>query len=152
LALAALVVAALLIPDFVEPRISRNEKTALRGVQLLKTAQDAYRHEAGGFAPALACLSRPHECLPAYRGAAFIDEAYAGGRKGGYIYELVAEPRESRSVADRYAVFANPGQPGETGIRSFCADSAGRFCFSLRALRPVSDSAACPATCAQEIR
>jgi hypothetical protein len=142
---------ALLLPDLIEPRVRMGERSALQSVKAFKAAQEAYKRALGTFAPTVDCLVRPRSCAPTYQGGAFLHEAYAAERRDGYVFELVGSPRDPSRAAFSYALFANPAQPGKTGVRSFCADSAGRLCFGRKELRPVSDSAVCPAACEHDI-
>ena len=142
---------AFLLPDLLEPRVRVGEQSAIQSVKAIKAAQDTYKRELGSFAPTVDCLVCPSNCAPSYQGGAFLDEDYAAERRDGYVFELVASPRDPAEAAFSYVLFANPAHPGKTGVRSFCADSAGRLCFGRKELRPLSASAACPAACEHDL-
>jgi hypothetical protein len=138
------------IEFFVKPRVMAGEQSAIQSVTIIKIAQETYKRELGGFAPTIDCLVRPVSCTPTYRGGGFLHEDYAGQARNGYVFGLVASPRDPAQAAVSYAVFANPIDPGKTGVRSFCADSAGRLCFGHEEMRPGA-TAACPAACKHDI-
>lgn len=133
------------VPDLMRPRISQNEFVLLGDMRILVAAEAAYaRANAGFFDGDLTCLRRPAQCIPGYRAntASILPEELLSTRCG-YVRTLHLGPAAShlpvtasRSSVTSYAYSASPVEPGRSGVRGFCADSSGTFCFTLDGTAP----------------
>ena len=123
----------------------------LRGFQ---SAQQAYSASNGGhYEGRIECLSAPGPCLgtgvpvlrPEVARRLLIRDPSFYRFQFDVPQPLTADERSrhgarSSTSVTAYALRATPVQPGQTGSRSFCADSTGRLCFNGegREVRPAA--------------
>jgi len=137
---AALIVAAIAIPNLVRARNSANEASAVGMVRTIVTAQISYEasYPMRGFARTLAVLgpdpSGANSYTPAHAG--MIDNtlgnpaciAGAWCEKSNFVFTMQAACKMARCTD--FVVVATPVSPS-TGTRSFCATSDGVVRFQL---------------------
>jgi hypothetical protein len=149
------IVAAIAIPSLLRARVSANEAAAIGDVRSVIAAEAAYQSANAGYFDTIECLARPEQCIPGFRGPAFLSDRLAGravahGYRCRFHPGMTVEPtpvKASRSSLTSFAYVAYPDQPGRTGVRSFCGDSTGRVCSVASGAEPLVDSGACPADC-----
>ncbi len=106
-------VAALLLvfvlPNFLRTSITGNETAALTNLYKLATAFETYRTLYGTYPTTFSQLRATRPAL--------IDEKLALGQKQGYDFRISTEADIVPTYAFR--IFADPSQPGKTGVRYF---------------------------------
>jgi type IV pilus assembly protein PilA len=152
------IIAAIAIPSLLRARVSANESAAIGDLRTVVSAQAAYSTSNNGFPDQLECLAQPAQCIPAYPAGApvFLDTSLLGAQRRGYQFRFVPGPQAPPEVVERgevsptslggWAYVAVPVQPGQTGVRSFCADMSGIVCFRPDGTPPDVSSGACPAS------
>jgi hypothetical protein len=133
------------IPDLVRSQISSNESISIADLRGMLSAQTAYsKANEGYFDSRLSCLRRPAECIPGaptdqgpFLGAEFLPA------RCGYVRQLhpglpppALPSTASPSSLTAFAYTAAPETPGQSGVRGFCADSAGNLCFTIDGTAP----------------
>lgn len=153
------IVAAIAIPSLLRARVAANEAAALGDLRTVVSAQAAYSSANAGFSDELECLARPQQCIPGYPDAApvFLDETFLASRRHGYHFRLVPGPRAPAEVLQQgrvspsslggWAYVAVPLQPGQTGVRAFCAEPSGLVCFTPSGQLSETPAGGCPADC-----
>ena len=126
---AALMVAAIAIPNLLRARMAANESSAVSSLRTVNTAQIAYSaaYPDRGFAPDLATLG-PDPVNPKHNSedhAGYIDESLGCSSgswctKSGYRFTVKASCLQS--VCRQYVALATPVS-SNTGARSFCSVS-----------------------------
>jgi hypothetical protein len=61
--------------------------------------------------------------------------------------EEAAQAKASPSSIRGFAYVAVPEKVGETGVRAFCGDDRGVFCFTRTGVMPEIKDGRCPAAC-----
>lgn len=106
-------VAALLLvfvlPNFLRTSVTSNETAALTNLYKLATAFETYRALYGSYPTDFSQLRATRPAL--------IDEKLALGQKQGYDFRISTEADIVPTYAFR--IFADPSQPGKTGVRYF---------------------------------
>jgi type II secretory pathway pseudopilin PulG len=131
------IIAAIAIPSLLRARVSANEAMAIGDARSIVSAQMAYSTENNNFYEGrMECLGAPAQCLPGSTQSG-LDPLLLAPSGRGYRRELVAGPpapplaARSPSSVSSFAFVLRPMTPGQTGIRSFCADYTGRVCQSF---------------------
>lgn len=129
----------LMLPGLQKAAIESNEASAIGYVRSVALAQQAASAMNGGFFLPVSCLAAPSECPPALSAEPFL----TGGLTEGYsMFFQVVEPASAEDIAavranprsvKIWALVVMPRQPGVTGTRVFCADTAGKLFFTLDA-------------------
>ena len=106
-----------------------NESSTIGDLRAIGRAQTEYRAaNHGRYAPRLDCLSGPRGCIAGYKGGSLMEQPERlASPRNGYVRELHAAKTDA-SGALGYVTTAVPEAPSKTGVRAFCADSAGRVC------------------------
>jgi type IV pilus assembly protein PilA len=128
------VITAVATPGLLRARMSGNEASAIGSVRAVDTGQRVFATTCGdgAYADSLAGLATP----PAGIGAAFIGPELADdpSSKSGYAITLLPGDAVDRpsvcngtSVADTYAVVADPEVPGSTGVRYFFSNGGSNI-------------------------
>jgi type IV pilus assembly protein PilA len=129
---AALVVAAIAIPNLLRSRIAANEASAVGSVRTVNTAQVTYEavYPQRGYAPDLATLGTdPHGPVAGSQGHAGLisetlaNESCSGGAwctKSGYRFTVRSICKQH--LCEEYVVVATPVD-SNTGKRNFCSTS-----------------------------
>ena len=154
------IIAAIAIPSLLRARVSANESATIGDLRTMVSAQFAYASANGGFYDQPRCLIRPVDCIPGYPGDAptFLDSAtFSADVRHGYRFRFVPgpdAPAESRpaglaspSSLAGFAYLAEPAQPGQTGVRAFCAEASGIVCSDPDGRLGESSDGTCPADC-----
>jgi len=132
------IIAAIAIPSLLRARVSANEAAALGHVRAFTAAQAGYAAANQGFFESRdECLAEPARCIPQYSGAVFMGTRLTHSAQAGYTFTVTpgqtfapgtAPPNASPSSTNGYTIVAHPVQAGQTGVRTFCADSGGTIC------------------------
>jgi type II secretory pathway pseudopilin PulG len=150
------IVAAIAIPSFLRARVAANESAAIGDLRTVVSAQASYSTANNGYPDQMECLAQPSQCIPAYPpdGPVFLDFSLLATERRGYEFRFVPGPpapgdiarrgQVSPSSLDGWAYVALPVTPGETGVRSFCADMSGTLCYVPDGSPPDVSSGACP--------
>lgn len=154
------IVAAIAIPSLLRARVSANESATIGDLRTMVSAQAAYASANRGFHDQPQCLLRPVDCIPGYPGTAptFLDTVSFGADvRHGYRFRFVpgleapAEVKQQGEISPSsltgFAYLAEPAQPGQTGVRAFCADATGIVCFDLDGRLGEAPDGTCPADC-----
>jgi len=126
---------AVILPALLKARTAANEARARGDVMTVISAQATYSMSNGGaYESRWECLHEPSRgCIPGYTGPAFVDSSVGSAPRGGYELKLhggqaISSASSSPSSVSTYVVVASPTQPGQTGVRQFCADQNGMIC------------------------
>jgi prepilin-type N-terminal cleavage/methylation domain-containing protein len=129
------VIAAVATPALLRAKMSGNEASAIASVRAVETGQQAFAVTCGdgGYADSLAGLAVPPG---SGIGEAYIspDLADDPALKSGYLFTLMpgnpipsAVVCNGTTVADSYALVADPEAPGATGIRYFFSNAGSNI-------------------------
>jgi type II secretory pathway pseudopilin PulG len=150
------IIAAIAIPSFLRARVSANESAAIATLRVVVSAEEAYSIANNGFPDQLGCLATPSQCIPGRPATspAFLQESFLASQKSGYEFRFVPGPPAPLEVLQRgqvspsslsgWAYVAVPIRPGQTGVRSFCADMSGVLCYRPDGNPPDAAAGACP--------
>jgi len=144
-----LIIAAIAIPNLLRARIAANESAAASGIRTIDTAEVAFysTYPSTGYSATLKDLSdQGNSCpgtAPTPVNACLIDNVLGLGVKSGYTYTYT--PTKPGAIIVGYQVSADPSNPGQTGVRSFCSfeDAVVRFSPST-ALKGTCPAATAP--------
>jgi prepilin-type N-terminal cleavage/methylation domain-containing protein len=128
------VVAAVGMPALLRAKMSGNEASAIASVRAVETGQKSFAFTCGdgAYADSLAGLATP----PPAGGQGFISEDIGADPavKSGYLLTLMPGNPASvpavcngTTVADSYAVVADPEVPGSTGTRYFFSNAGSNI-------------------------
>jgi type II secretory pathway pseudopilin PulG len=154
------IVAAIAIPSLLRARVSANEAATIGDLRTMVSAQAAYASANRGFHDQPQCLLSPVDCIPGYPSAAptFLDSAIVSADlRHGYRFRFVAGPEAPPEVRQQgqvsptslagFAYVAEPAQPGQTGVRAFCAEASGIICVDPDGRMGEVSEGTCPADC-----
>lgn len=132
-------------------RRSLRESAQIGDIQTVMGAQRVYKSVVNAYAPTLACLVRPADCIPGYDGPSdFLAAGIAAGTdRTGYHRTFHPGPTVGTAKArtvQTWAYTAVPTPPGE-GARAFCGDHTGVVCASTDGTMPMINDGTCPKTC-----
>jgi hypothetical protein len=119
----AIILVAIAIPSFIEPKKSSNEYAAIESLKAISTAQTHYReadkdrNDTKDFAQSLSDLSTHDE---------LIDPELSKGTKQGYIFSIT---RRKSSPTLQWNCTARPEFPGTSGDKYFYIDETGVIRF-----------------------
>jgi hypothetical protein len=144
------IIAAIAIPGLLRARIAGNEASAIGTLRAISTAETAYAAANGGYYDSQECLVNPSNCLPDFRGGAFLADVYR--TKSGFRFDLAGTPapsardaKTSRTSLSDFVVIATPLSPS-TGTRVFCVDHVGVVRWQSAQGELPQGIAACPAS------
>jgi type IV pilus assembly protein PilA len=133
------IIAAIAIPSLLRARISANESAAITEITTVVSAEAEYAKQHGRFA-SVACLAAQPGCQGVPASPPLLDAAFTSSApRHGYNYRL----KLSEGNAAQFAYTAVPVTAGQTGRRSFCADSSGMLGFSVEGGDLTPAGAAC---------
>ena len=142
--------AAIAIPLLLRGRVSANEAGAIGDLRTLAAAERTYAAKNGAFVDRVECLEDPRPCL---KGASAPFITHIPENRAGYVRSfhpgLPVGAEDIRGLGlsptslQACAFVAVPLVRGQTGVRSFCADSAGEFCYLGSGGRPAVVAGAC---------
>jgi type II secretory pathway pseudopilin PulG len=154
------IIAAIAIPSLLRARVSANESATIGDLRTMVSAQAAYASANRGFHDQPQCLLRPVDCIPGYPGTAptFLDPmSFSADLRHGYRFRFVPGPEAPPEVKQQgevspssltgFAYVAEPAQPGQTGVRAFCAEASGVICFDADGRLGGASDGTCPADC-----
>jgi type II secretory pathway pseudopilin PulG len=135
------IIAAIAIPSLLRARVAANEGAAIGHAREVVAAQEAFKSASGSYGT-MECLVAPASCIPNYppNGPVFLSGQSAQAQAYGYERALVHADAES------FVYVTGPLVPGQTGIRTFCADSRGAVCAAPSAAE-ASAGAICSPAC-----
>ena len=131
----AMLLAAALVPRLLNSRIAANEATAVANVDIITSAQTAYKtaYPAIGYADSLsrlAAICHERECHPTPEHACLIDCNLPGAAlhaQNGYLYGLAAASPSGSGPKSSYVVAAAAEKVHKTGDHDFCAVEDARI-------------------------
>ena len=137
-------------PQMTADQIRWRERMALVSLSTVVQAQESYAAMNQGLFDSITCLTQPGQCIPGQKDATpVLDPGYHWLEpRLGYVMQFhpgpSAPPEKVRGGASAssivaFAVTITAEFPGRTGGRAFCADSAGRMCFTPGSAPPVKD-------------
>jgi type II secretory pathway pseudopilin PulG len=153
------IVAAIAIPSLLRARVSANEAATIGDLRTMVSAQAAYASANRGFHDEPRCLLRPVDCIPGYPSAAptFLDSTFVSELRHGYRFRFAPGPEAPSEVKQQgevspsslagFAYLAVPAQPGQTGVRAFCAEASGVICFAPDGRLGEASAGTCPTDC-----
>jgi len=122
------IVAAIAIPGLLRARMAGNEASAIGVLRAHLTAEVAYASANGGLYDTPACLAKPADCVPDFRGTPFLAEEVRV--RSGYRFDWSGTTPSERttgtspSSAKTFVMLATPLSES-TGRRTFCVDDTG---------------------------
>ena len=120
-----LIVAAIVIPNMISGRISRNETSAVQSMKKLDHAltvyRDTYRH---GYPAGLALLGPRANGAPDEFGAALVDAAYTQPVQSGYRFSYEARGLDAAGHATAFVLYVDPVSSNQ-GLQHFYLDQSG---------------------------
>ena len=137
-------------PQLTADQIRARERMALVSLSTVVQAQQSYAALNQGLFDSITCLMQPGQCIPGQKDATpVLDPGYHWLEpRLGYVMRIHPGPAASPDQVRRgasptstvtFAATVTPEYPGRTGGRAFCADSAGRMCFTDGSAPPVKD-------------
>jgi type IV pilus assembly protein PilA len=123
-----LILMLIAIPNFNRIKITANEQSAVKSLQVIYTAQTQYQSSfpANGYAATLQALGGdPAAGNPTPTLAELIPISLASGTKDGYTFNITNVSKVTVGNTDQitgFAVTAVPQAVGKTGNRGFCID------------------------------
>lgn len=139
-----------LIKNLADRRRSMAESSAMNDIHAVIGAQAVYQSVVKAYAPTLACLLRPSDCIPGYKGPEFLAEWASGADRMDYHRALhpgrKASGAEGVRAVETWAYTAVPTLPAE-GWRAFCGDHTGVVCAIAEGTMPPITDGTCPKTC-----
>jgi hypothetical protein len=137
-------------PQMTPDQIRSRERMALVSLSTVVQAQQSYSAMNQGLFDSITCLTQPAQCIPGQKDATpVLDPGYHWLEpRLGYVMRFHPGPSASPDQVRRgasassvvaFAATVIPQFPGRTGGRAFCADSAGRMCFTDGSAPPVKD-------------
>ena len=154
------IIAAIAIPSLLRARVSANEAATIGDLRTMVSAQAVYASANRGFHDQPQCLLSPVDCIPGYPSTAptFLDPlSFSADLRHGYRFRFVPGPEAPPEVKQEgqispsslagFAYVAEPSQPGQTGMRAFCAEASGIICFDPDGRLGEVSEGTCPADC-----
>jgi hypothetical protein len=145
-----------LSPDALRDR----DRLALLDLRTIAMGQKQYAERNGGFFGEIACLTQPETCLPAFKAdeAPFLDPSHDWLQtRLGFVRRFWPGPTITPEEIPRsgaapgslrgYAFTVTPERPGQTGLKSYCADGAGRICAMEDGTEPPVIGGRCDKRC-----
>ena len=133
-----LFVAAIVIPNIIDGRISRNESSALQSVKKLNHAltvyHDTYQH---GYPTGLALLGPRASGAPDEFGAALVDASSTQPEQSGYRFSYEVRGLDAAAHATGFVLYVDPVSPSQ-GRQHFYLDQSGVIRRSRTAAGPES--------------
>jgi len=127
------IIAAVVLPNLLQPKIDVNEVSAIKSMYNLIDAQSTYSktNDLGNYATDLNSLSK----------LKLIDNALGAGIKDGYTFSI-----SSGADNSTFAINARPETYNSTGTRSFFADESKKIRYTITNTSANSTSPLLPET------
>ncbi len=120
-----LIVAAIVIPNIIDERISRNESSVLQSMKKLNHAltvyHDTYRH---GYPTGLALLGPRASGAPDEFGAALVDASSTQPVQSGYRFSYETRGLDAAGHATGFVLYVDPVSPNQ-GRQHYYLDQSG---------------------------
>jgi type IV pilus assembly protein PilA len=116
-----LIIAAIAIPNLLRAKMAANEASAVGALRTINTACVNYATQYKSYPPTLASLGSG--TTPGSDVAGLIDSTLASGKRSGYFFTFQSSGLDGTDPS--YQVYADPINPGATGVRHFFSDQTG---------------------------
>jgi prepilin-type N-terminal cleavage/methylation domain-containing protein len=140
-----LIITTVAIPNLIHTRMTTNEASALKSLQVMNSACVYYLSTYGSFPHNQSDLCPPANGTISKTGADILgnDLAPAGGAvvsKSGYVFRYTAGPASPSGNINSYTITADPEQFKESGIRRFYTDEKGAVTYTTDNTAPTPAS------------
>jgi type II secretory pathway pseudopilin PulG len=121
-----LIIAAIVIPNLLRPRITANQASAVGSLRTLNTAAMTYASTYNmGFPTSSAALAPPVGSAPPNANAAgLIDAVLASGTRNGYVFTYTPGGKDDHGRIKTYTIHADP-IASSTGTNHYYTDQSG---------------------------
>ena len=140
-----------MVASLAASRRSLVESVQMGDIQTVMGAQRVYKSVVNAYAPTLACLVHPADCIPGYGGPSeFLAAGLAeGADRTGYHRTFHPGRTVGTTKARAVQTWAYTAVPTSAGdrARAFCGDHTGVVCASSDGTMPVINDGTCPKTC-----
>ncbi len=125
-----LIITTIAIPNLISTRMTANETSALKSLQVFNSACISYQSTYGSYPHNQSDLGPPQNGSISKTAATILgsDLAPSGGiaaSKSGYILRYTAGPASPSGNINSYTITADPEQYKDTGVRRFFTDESG---------------------------
>jgi type IV pilus assembly protein PilA len=140
-----LIITTVAIPNLIHTRMTANETSALKSLQVMNSACVSYLSNYGSFPHSQSDLGPPANGAISKTGADILgsDLAPASGAvasKSGYIFHYTPGAASQSGNINSYTITADPEQFKESGVRRFYTDEKGAVTFTTDNTAPTSAS------------
>jgi type IV pilus assembly protein PilA len=140
-----LIITTVAIPNLIHTRMTANEASALKSLQVFNTACVSYLSTYGSFPHNQSDLGPPANGTISKTGADILgsDLAPSGGAvvsKSGYVFRYTAGPASASGNINSYTITADPEQFKESGVRRFYTDEKGAVTYTTDNTAPTAAS------------
>ena len=130
-----LIITTVAIPNLIHTRMTANETSALKSLQVMNTACVSYLSSYGSFPHNQSDLGPPTNGTISKTGADILgsDLAPSGATvasKSGYIFRYTPGAASQSGNINSYTITADPEQYKESGVRRFYTDEKGAVTFT----------------------
>src|SRR5579863_9046408 len=140
-----LIITTVAIPNLMHTRMSANETSALKSLQVFNGACVSYLSTYGTFPHNQSDLGPPANGTASKTGADILgsDLAPSGGAvasKSGYVFRYVAGPASQSGNINSYTITADPEEYNHSGTHRFYTDEKGAITFTTDNTAPTAAS------------
>ena len=130
-----LIITTVAIPNLIHTRMTANEASALKSLQVMNGACISYLSNYGGYPHNQSDLGPPANGTVSKTGADILgsDLAPSGATvvsKSGYIFHYVAGAASPSGNVNSYTITADPEQFKESGVKRFYTDEKGAVTYT----------------------
>ena len=130
-----LIITTVAIPNLIHTRMTANEASALKSLQVMNTACISYLSTYGSFPHNQSDLGPPTNGTISKTGADILGSDLAPAAstivsKSGYIFRYTAGPASTSGNINSYTITADPEQFKDTGVQRFYTDEKGAVTFT----------------------
>jgi hypothetical protein len=145
------------VDELKRTRMAANEAVAVSDIKTLVTGEMLFMSLADGAFGRLECLHRPSDCIVGIPEEQMLERSYLAAEKNGYRRTFhpgaaVTNPKAKGTPSlfvKTFAITAVPLVPGQSGVRSFCADHTGRVCVVTDGSAPPVSGGSCASPCTE---
>lgn len=140
-----LIITTVAIPNLIHTRMTANETSALKSLQVMNTACISYMSNYGSYPHSQSDLGPPANGTISKTGADILgsDLAPAGSTvvsKSGYIFRYTAGAASPSGNVNSYTINADPEQFKDTGVKRFYTDEKGAVTYTTDNTAPTPAS------------
>jgi type IV pilus assembly protein PilA len=140
-----LIITTVAIPNLIHTRMTANEASALKSLQVMNTACISYMSNYGSYPHNQSDLGPPTNGAIGKTGADILgsDLAPAGATtvsKSGYVFHYTAGAASASGNVNSYTISADPEQFKDTGVRRFYTDEKGAVTYTTDNTAPTPAS------------